>query len=893
MSSIKRIIFNITIPLSIIISIALTPNVFAQGALEEIVVTAQRREQSLQEVPISLEAIGGQELLEQGFRTMDDLAEFSPSIELDVRMQDQNISIRGMGTAGSSLALEQAAPTFIDGVVIGRTSMVKSAFFDLERIEVLRGPQPVYFGQNAVAGAISLVTRKPTQQWEGDVLLDAGNFGRRTIEGGVGGPITDTLGVRVAGKYDETHGYLIDVVTGDNFPHRQDKGGRITFEWNPTDNFSATAKHEYITTDAGSEATVVCFGRFKNAAIADLPDRDGGIPLEVDAIVPGRTSFDSLLHTPPDCGSSSPFSRLGLRSASAAAPIPPTDLSDEETRGTGILNVRDVALASGPDEFQGTFDQQEYYQGVLDLQYSFDNGITLNSLTGYSDYYRGGVETSNDSIFFSQVRFRDEDLNQISQEIRVSSPAGGQIEWTAGGYYQKDNLVLFTDNLNSELRRPRRQNFGWQKSEWKSVFASITFNFMDDRASIDVGARYTDVDKEVYLNGFGARYVFEDEPVGGCAALPECEAVVTAAGDPGYTLEWRTRDLPANWLTPVEPIGMTRLDGQIRRNPGPLADTLSQDDVDPQITLRYRPSENTSLYAKYATAFKAGGYDTGVASLPEDINDRFSFGPEQGETYEIGIKGSLMDNRARYDLSFFNMEIADLQLATIVTDINNTGATNVAEALNAGKQRVRGMEFSYDMQLTDNLRGRLVGAIMDGKMVRYEGAGCTPAEFEDADNGPCVSIAESAALTAGLLDEDGDPLDPESFAGTIDRTGSEAARTPDWKFALKLDYTRPLPMFSDYMWHSNMNFVASDGYLTDVETFEQTQRVGKHMDMNISGGIGDVDERWRLTAYARNLFSVQEEYNQEFDIRGDGIIFDDAGSSWFTTYGLQFQYNFR
>jgi outer membrane receptor protein involved in Fe transport len=338
---------------------------------------------------------------------------------------------------------------------------------------------------------------------------------------------------------------------------------------------------------------------------------------------------------------------------------------------------------------------------------------------------------------------------------------------------------------------------------------------------------------------------------------------------------------------------MTRLDGQIRRNPGPLADTLSQDDVDPQITLRYRPSENTSLYAKYATAFKAGGYDTGVASLPEDINDRFSFGPEQGETYEIGIKGSLMDNRARYDLSFFNMEIADLQLATIVTDINNTGATNVAEALNAGKQRVRGMEFSYDMQLTDNLRGRLVGAIMDGKMVRYEGAGCTPAEFEDADNGPCVSIAESAALTAGLLDEDGDPLDPESFAGTIDRTGSEAARTPDWKFALKLDYTRPLPMFSDYMWHSNMNFVASDGYLTDVETFEQTQRVGKHMDMNISGGIGDVDERWRLTAYARNLFSVQEEYNQEFDIRGDGIIFDDAGSSWFTTYGLQFQYNFR
>ena len=893
MSKCIRTTSTIAIPLLTILSMALPPPLFAQGALEEIIVTAQRREQSLQEVPISLEAIGGQELVEQGFRTMDDLAEFSPSIELDVRMQDQNISIRGMGTAGSSLALEQAAPTFIDGVVIGRTSMVKSTFFDLERIEVLRGPQPVYFGQNAVAGAISLVTRKPTQQWEGDVMLDAGNFGRRSIEGGIGGPITDTLGVRVAGKYDETHGYLIDVVTGDNFPHRQDVGGRISFKWDPTDNFTATAKHEYVTTDAGSEATVVCYGRFKDAAIADLPDRDGGVPLEVDAIVPGRTSYDSLVHIPPDCGSSSPFSRLGLRSAAPAAPVPPPDLSDEETRGTGILNVRDVALANGPDEFGGTFDKQEYYQGVLDMQYSFDNGITLNSLTGYADYFRSGVETSNDSIFFSQVRLRDEDLSQISQEIRVSSPTGGQIEWMVGGYYQKDNLVLFTDNFNSELRRPRRQNFGWQHSEWKSVFASVTFNFLDDRASIDVGARYTDVDKEVFLNGFGARYVFADEPVGGCAALPECEAVTTTDGLPGYTLEWRTRDLPANWTTPVEPIGMTRLDGQIRRNPGPLADTLSQDDVDPQITLRYRPSENTSIYAKYATAFKAGGYDTGVASLPEDINDRFSFGPEQGETFEIGMKGSLMDNRARYDVSLFNMEIADLQLATIVTDINNTGATNVAEALNAGKQRVRGVEFSYDMQITENLRGRLVGAIMDGEMVKYEGAGCTPAEFENADSNDCVSIAESAALTAGLVDENGDPLDPETFAGTIDRTGAEAPRTPDWKFAVKLDHTAPLPMFTDYNWYTNMNFVASDGYLTDVETFDLVQKVGKHFDMNLTTGIGDADDTWRLTAYARNLFGVQEEYNAEYDIRGDGIIFDDAGTSWFTTYGVQFQYNFR
>jgi iron complex outermembrane recepter protein len=873
----------------------LTTQVFAQQslALEEIVVTAQRREQSLQEVPISIEAIGGQELQQQGYRTLDELADFSPSIELDVRMQDQNISIRGVGTAGSSLALEQAAPTFVDGVVIGRTSMVKSAFFDLERIEVLRGPQPVFFGQNAVAGAFSLISRKPTPEWQGNISLEAGNFGRRTVEGGVGGPITDTLGVRVAGKYDETHGYLIDVITDENFPHRRDRAGRISFQWTPTDSFTATAKHEYTKTSAGSEATVVCLGRFKDAAVADLPDRDGGVALDVDALVTGRTSFDSLQHDVPDCGSgNSPYTRLGLKSATLAFD-PPPDVSDEDTRGTGMLNIRDLALSLGPEEYSGKFDEQKWYQGVLDLAYTLQNGIVLNSLTGYVDYYRAGVETSNDAPFFSSVRMRDEDLKQISQEFRVTSPLGGQIEWMVGGYWQKDNLKMFMDNFSANLRRPRRLNRGWQDSRWLSVFATMTFHFLDDRASIDVGGRYSDVDKEVFLNGFGARYVYADEPTGTCAALPECEAVVTTDGQPGYTLEWRTRDMPPNWISPVEPIGITALDGQIRRNPGPLSDTLSQSEFDPQVTLRYRPSDDISLYAKYATAFKAGGYDTGVASLPEDINDRFSFGPEQGETYEIGMKGSLWENRARYEAALFNMEISDLQLATIVTDIGNTGATNVAEALNAGKQRVRGFEFSFDAKLTENLRGRFVGAIMDGKMVKYEGAGCTAAEFAIADTGPCVSEAESAALIAdgNLVDDNGDPLDDDTFAGTIDRTGAPAPRTPDWKFALKLDYEKPF--MNNYMIYANSNFVASDGYITNVEEFDLVQKVGSHYDMNISGGIGDAGDRWRLTAYARNLFGVQEEYNPEFDTNGDGILFDDAGQSWYTSYGLLFQYNYN
>lgn len=218
-------------------TVSLYPVVLQAQALEEIVVTAQRRSQSLQEVPISIDAISGEEIRQQGFRNMDQLADFSPSILIDNRIQDQDIAIRGVGTTGNNLTLEQAAPTFVDGIHYGRTSQIKNAFMDLERVEVLRGPQPVYFGQNATAGAFSLTTKKPTPEWEGNINAEVGNFGRKTVEAAVGGPITDTFGIRVAGKWDTMDGYLEDIFTGNDFPEGRDYAGRAIVQWTPTEQF--------------------------------------------------------------------------------------------------------------------------------------------------------------------------------------------------------------------------------------------------------------------------------------------------------------------------------------------------------------------------------------------------------------------------------------------------------------------------------------------------------------------------------------------------------------------------------------------------------------------------------------------------------------------------------
>ncbi len=846
--------------------------------LEEIVVTAQRREQSIQQVPVSLEAITGLEIQEQGFRTMDDLAEFSPTIEIDNRVQDQDISIRGFGTTGNNLTLEQGAPTFVDGIVFGRTSMIKGAFMDLERIEVLRGPQPVFFGQNATSGAFSLTTRKPTPDWEGTVTAEVGNFGRKTIEGGVGGPITDTLGIRVAGQYDYMEGFLTDVITRERFPQRRDSSGRVILRFTPTDAFTATAKVEVADSYIGGESIGVCLG----AGQDDWRDqRDDEVPIGIDALVKGRTSFDQvydLLELPPCGGGTSPFERIGIKAPDTYF-FPPPDISQEDARGTGFIDTREVVKKIRQERYGrdlSGFDEFETTHGMLELTYRFPNDIEISSLSGYIDYDRVYNRNNSNSPFLGNMRQRSEDLEQASQEIRLTSPVGGQIEWMIGVYWQDNDLDLISDNFRANLRRSRRYNVAWEDAEWFSAFATMTFNFMDDKASIDIGGRYTDVEKEAYLRGFGARWVFAEPADPDFRDLDDVEQVVTTDGVPGYTLAWRSRRIPSNWKTPI---GITALDGTIRRTPGPYQDVFESTEFDPQISFRYRPSDSLSTYFKWAQAFKSGGFDTGVGSLPDEP-ELFSFKPEQAESWEIGAKGLFWDGRARADVSLFWMEVDDLQIATTVVDVADTGFSQGSASTNAGLQRVRGLEFTIDAVLTDNLRARFAGAIMDGEMVEYNGAGCTEVEFENADTGPCISEEESIALTG---DDD--------LEGLIDRSGSDAPRTPDYKFAIKLDYSRPI--FNGLMGYASTNISFSDEYITNVEDFDLVQKAGKHEDMNISIGIGDLDRRWKLSAWVRNIFEVQEEYNGELDLEADGIVTDSLSPSNFMTYGLQFEYNYN
>ncbi len=877
-------------------------------ALEEIVVTAQRRMQSLQEVPISIEVFSGKDIRKQGYRDLDDLANFSVSVLILPRVQDQDISIRGFGTTGNALTLDQAAPTFVDGIHFGRSSQTKLAFMDIESIEVLKGPQPVYFGQNATAGAFNIRSRRPTDTWEADISLEYGDNTTTALDFGVGGPINDAFGIRVAGKYDSSDGYLKDVVSQDLLGDYENIGGRLMLQWEPTDALTATVKFESSRIRKDGETTSLC------RTAGPLIYGRGG-PLDDPGVPPGDENsiwFDppdgtgwSVSHLPldTDCFSSD----LGVSNGGPYF-IPP-DYIREGNSNVGSLDIREAAEAfTLQDKNRTTLGHEDIdsENGYLDLVYAFENGLSVEWLTGWGSYDRRYAIDNTNGPFLFNMQARGEVFDQTSSELRFTSSTGGPIEWMAGAYWQETDLIAWSSSLRANVRRGQRYNDISENVEFKSLFATVTFNFMDDKMSLDIGARYQDIDKLMSVVSYGATWVFDVEPVSagvgggfGCTdddAVPCDYAMVdpttariflpVAPGATLWTINYRdSRNTPSEWLpSNARPVGLTAPDFNAARLGGPYIDTpFTATETSPQVTLRYRPTDDISFYFRYAESFKIGGFDTGQTSVPRSL-DALVFESEDAETIELGVKGTTFDGRFSYDATLFELEFPNLQTDTISSDPEQT-----SESINAG-QRVRGLEFSMRYAASENLIVALSGAFMDGIMTEFPGSGCTDAEISAAltdPNAPC-KLFDGDVLQVPPLDAAEAFDDYDSF---IDRSGSDAPRTPDWKFVLSADYR--VPIRNKYEFSLNAKGYISDSYILNVASFSKVVQYNQHEDLNVAMGFGDIDGKWTVSVFARNLLEARPTYNAEFDLFPNGVASTSLGPSNFTTYGVKFEYSLR
>ncbi len=425
------------------LSVVLSNAVPAQSVLEEITVTARKRAESLDDVPISVSVTSGEKLDRMAIGRLEDLSAYTPNLQINENATQQSVTIRGIGS-GANQAFEQSVGTYIDGVYFGRGRSARNPFFDVERVEILKGPQGILFGKNTIAGAINVTTRKPSAEMEGYL---AGEYFAETdqwgITGVLSGPLGDTLYGRVAANYKSESGYIDNSYGGGDEPDREQYVVRGTFVWDATDQLSATLKGEISSYDVdGRNAQMVAAGPLAALYAATDP------AFETDLDYNNATSGDDFDNT--DAGNVT----LTLE----------YDVNDSLTL-TSVTSY---------------------------VEYDFSNNIPAE-FAPVPDY----AEQSN-----------RQKHDQFSEEIRVHfTSADARFEFLGGLYYQTEDLSIeetFNFNLSVLLAEGVRLfpldssiiTFFEQETESFAAFAEATVSPID-RVRISVGVRYTDDEKEV------------------------------------------------------------------------------------------------------------------------------------------------------------------------------------------------------------------------------------------------------------------------------------------------------------------------------------------------------------------------------------------------------------
>ncbi len=430
--------------------------VYAQGVLEEIVVTARKKSENLQDVPISILVTTGEEIRKQGFRDLQAFTGEMPAVNLNKAGASAFVNVRGVGS-GENPGFEQSVGFIVDNVPIGRSRATRGGLFDLERIEVLKGPQTTYFGANTIAGVINITTKAPSLEdgFDGYVFASyEAETEEKVIEAAVNLPIADTFALRLAGKVTDSDGWIDDVGLGKTVPAEEDKLFRATALWAPTDNFSAKLKLQNVVTEANvgldlqSVSCVPGTPAAPNNATNDCIGADGNFV---------ETNLDDQFATDFPGG----FRKLDMDSAA--------------------LNME---LALG-----------DYTLVSSSSWYEFENEF-LYDLDGTNVPLATDITPSRFSV--NQLDFAD----GLSQELRISSPQDRAFFWEAGVYYQEED-VLFSNVAVPGFAPPFVAFGGFQngainaqESETTSVFGSASVE-ITDRLTITAGVRYIEVEKTI------------------------------------------------------------------------------------------------------------------------------------------------------------------------------------------------------------------------------------------------------------------------------------------------------------------------------------------------------------------------------------------------------------
>jgi len=663
--------------------------------IEEIVVTARRRAENLQQVPISVTALSGTELAARQVDAMDQLGAVVPNLQFDKAAPSSGSSsvgqifIRGIGQSDYTPVTDPGVALYVDGIYLGRSPGNVLDLIDVERVEVLRGPQGTLFGRNSIGGAIKVHSRLP------DFTDAAGRLGLRlgndnlsdlTFRGNL--PLSDALAVSVAVGRLQRDGYVERPFDGLRTGDRDRWSARGALRWEPTDALAASLVVDYTTIDENGAPVVSGgvndrqpFATFGNAVLASC-----------DAVVI-NPAFDG---TP----------------ASGPPTFPPPGAATGSAPG-----CYGTDSAAGPFVSEGTFpvaSELDSGGAALTVDWSLDDRWGVRSTTGYREMTllssRDG-DNSPANIFATRDDFEHEQFSQELQ-LRFAGDDDGLSAVLGLFYYDESGFNL----VDVTVPTGAIQSGGYYDNQSWAAFAHGTLD-LTERLALSVGARHTE-DRKAYLPD---QLSLGDASAGSASGF--------------FPPTWP--ELAGFYLAPTGPLAAGERILDLRES------ELNFDATDTTIDLSYRFSDRVLGYVTYATGYKSGGFDQRFVG-PTPDRAPSSYRPETVDSLEAGLKASSPGGRLRVNVSVFDADYEDLQI--IVRESFNP------LTVNAGAARVRGGELELEWFPTDAWEIGFAAGRLDTEYRRLN----QPAQDSgvtldnDLPNSPAWSLAAGTARRVGL-----------------------------------------------------------------------------------------------------------------------------------------------
>lgn len=424
------------------------------AALEEITVTAERREQSLQEVPMSVTAFTGDMISEGGIASMEDVALQTPNFKMtSFNITEPQLYLRGIGTTNDSIGADPAVAVFIDDVYIGRPSGASTELYDLERIEVLRGPQGTLYGRNAAGGAVNIFTKKPQHDFEAKAGLTVGDYGLINVRGYVNGSLSENVAGKLTANVRQRDGYADNITTGQELEDDDTKSIRGQLLFTPSDTVDVLLGFDYTDIDTSGN----------NRFLTNFDIRPFPLP---DAWVDSALAANAVFGNDPRKSSHDEI-----------------QVSKKELSGLMLRVDADLSWATLTSITASRKSESSWFQALVPVLSNEDGGFGL----------------------FEVDDGADQEADQISQEFRLAG-ASDRINWVAGLYYFKEDaekterFITYWDPISpgvTSLTSPGDVSF-IQDGETKSfaAFGQMTWE-MTESLALTLGARYTDDEKSL------------------------------------------------------------------------------------------------------------------------------------------------------------------------------------------------------------------------------------------------------------------------------------------------------------------------------------------------------------------------------------------------------------